>query len=55
LSPSPSSPKQAPYQHQAGSFDGFGELGILGEEAVARMDRFGARLLSRADDLIDDR
>ena len=30
-----------------------GELGVLGEEAVAGIDRVGARLLRDADDLVD--
>jgi hypothetical protein len=33
---------------------GFGELGALGQEAVAGMDRLGARALGDLDDLVDD-
>ena len=38
--------------HEPGRVDGLGEVGVLGEEAVAGMDRVGARLLRRADVLL---
>ena len=37
------------------SLAGAGEVGVLGEEAVAGMDRLGAGLLGRLDDLLDVR
>ena len=40
-------------EDDAGLGAGLGELGVLGEEAVAGMDRLGARLLRRLDDLGD--
>ena len=38
---------------QPGVDDGLGEVGVLGEEAVARVHRVGARLLRDRDDLVD--
>ena len=37
----------------AGLADGLGEIGVLGKEAVARMDAVGARLLGGGDDPVD--
>ena len=44
---------EGPMKGQPGSFDGFDEIGVLGEEAVARMDRIGAGALRRVEDAID--
>jgi len=40
-------------EDQPGLFDGAGELGVLREKAVARMDRLGAAGLGRLDQLVD--
>ena len=40
-------------EDDAGGGAGLGELGALGEQAVARVDRVGARLLGDADHLVD--
>ncbi len=40
-------------EDQPGLFDGAGELGVLREEAVARVDRLGAAGLGRLDQLVD--
>ena len=37
---------------EAGIDDGLREIGVLGEKAVAGMDRFGAGLLRGGDDLV---
>ena len=39
-----------PDEHQARGFDGFGEVGVLGEEAVARVDGLGTGLLRHLKD-----
>ena len=40
-------------EDQAGPLDRFGELGPLGQEAVARMDGLGAGLEGGRDDRVD--
>ena len=42
-----------PDELDAGLAHGFGEIGVLGEEAVARMDAVGAGRLGGGDDLVD--
>ena len=42
-----------PDKHDAGLFERAGEGGILGQEAIARMDRLGAGRLGGGDDLAD--
>ena len=39
---------------EPGVDDGLGEVGVLGQEAVARMHRVSAGALGRVDDLVDD-
>ncbi len=39
-----------PDEHETGRLDGCGELGVLGEEAIARMNRIGAGRLGGGDD-----
>ena len=39
---------------EPGVDDRLGEVGVLGQEAVARMHRVGAGALGRVDDLVDD-
>ena len=43
-----------PDPDQSGVDDGLGELGVLGEEAVARVDGVGAGLLRGVENLVDD-
>src|SRR4051812_27279911 len=43
-----------PHPDQARRLDGLGEIGILGQEAVAGMDRLGAARLRRSDDRLPD-
>ncbi len=42
-----------PMKVMSASSQGAGEIGVLGQEAVAGMDRVGAGLLGRPDDLLD--
>ena len=44
--------RRGPDEDQAGRLDRFREVGVLGQEAVAGMDRVGARLLRRANVLL---
>ena len=45
--------RRRPDEDEAGGDAGFGEIGALGEEAVARMDSLGAGRLGRADEVRD--